>query len=233
MLRFLLALGIGLPIFASLFIRGGLKERDIARASAQAPETIALDKLIARGPEGNANIVLTDYVPLKFHVVKRGRRGRWDGAWVPVVPKDAAPADGGSPRAVKAVVYSDKGSTPEEIFQRLTRPQLPGMVSNRILTPDDSVKEQLQEQYPQTDFSTCVYIHEGREPASESKSALMIYGGSGAVLLGLASLGLALYVWRNDRAAGARGKRKGRSRDEDDEDDRPRKRRSRVRDEED
>ena len=231
MLRVLLTLGIGLPILGFLFARGGFKEQDIARASSQAPETISLDRLIARGPEGNANIVLTDYVPLNFHVVKRGKRGRWDGAWVPVVPRDAG--GGESPRAVKAVVYSDKGRSPEEIFQRLSDPRLPGMVSNRILTPDDDVKDKLRQQYPQTDFSTCVYIHEGREPASETKSALMIYGGIGAVVLGLGALGLAGLVWQRQRARGAgqaKGHRNRRPRDDEDEDDRPRKRRSRARD---
>jgi hypothetical protein len=228
MLRVLLTLGIGLPVLGFLFARAGFKEQDIAQASSQAPETISLSELTARGPDGNANIVLTDYVPLKYHVVKRGKRGRWDGAWVPVVPKDAPAADGASPRAVKAVVYSDKGSNPEEIFQRLSNPRLPGMVSNRILIPDDGVKEQLQQQYPQTDFSTCVYIHEGREPASEQTSMLLICGGIAAVLIGIGSLGRALLVWRKNATREARRKRRRSRDDEDDEEvDRPRRRASR------
>lgn len=237
MLRVLLTIGIGLPILGGLFAWYGFKERDIARASSEAPETISLSKLVARGPEGNANVILTDYVPLRYHVVKRGKRGRWDGAWVPVVPKDAGPPDGGSPKAVKALVFSDKGSNPEEVYQRLTNPQLPGLVTNRIMTPSDGVKEQFQEQYPQTDFSTCLFIHEGREPASEAKSALMIYGGIAAVVIGLGSLGLALFLWRKRKAEEARPskrRKKGRFADEEeDEDDRPRKRRASARDDED
>jgi hypothetical protein len=169
MLRFLLAIGIGLPIFGGLTAWYGFKERDIAQASSQTPETISLSKLIARGPEGNANIILTDYTAIRPHVVQRGRRGRYSGTWVPIVPKDAAGpgGEGATPKTVKAFVFSDKGRDPDAVYQRLSNPQLAGMVTNKIMTPNSGAEDELKELYPQTDFSTCIYIHEGREPASE------------------------------------------------------------------
>jgi hypothetical protein len=225
MVRFLLALGIGLPILGGLFTWYGFKERGIAQESSQTPETIPLSKLIARGPEGNANIILTDYAAIRPYVIQRGRRGRYSGTWVPVVPKDAAQPDapGGAPKAVKAFVYSTKGSDPEEVYRRLSNPHLPGMVSNKIMTPNSAAEDELQELFPQTDFSTCIYIHEGREVSSEEKSMLMIFGGIVAVLIGIACLGLCLLLWRKNAAKAQ--KKKGRFRDEYEDEDRPRKRR--------
>lgn len=233
LLRVLLTIGIGGPVFGGLFAWYGLKERDVAQASSQAPETMSLSQLIARGPDGNANVIVTDFVMIRDHSVERGRRGRWSGAWVPIVPKDAGPA-GGSPRALKALVFCDGSSSPDGVYQRVSTPQLAGLVINRIKTPKDSVKDHFQEAYPQTDFSTCIFIQEGREPTSATTAALMIFGGLAAVVIGLACLGLALVVWRKKKAEEARQKkerRKRRSRGEDDdEDDRPRKRRSVERD---
>jgi hypothetical protein len=226
MLRFLLAIGIGLPIFGGLAAWYGFKEKDIAQASSQTPETISLSKLIARGPEGNANIILTDYTAIRPHVVQRGRRGRYSGSWVPIVPKDAAGpgGEGATPKGVKAFVFSDKGRDPEAVYQRLSNPQLAGMVTNKIMTPNSGAEDELKELYPQTDFATCIFIHEGREPASEEKSAFMIYGGFLMILIGIGALGLCLFLWRKSAAEDARRKKR-RDDDDDDEDYRPRKRR--------
>lgn len=226
MLRFLLTIGIGLPVLGGLFIWYGFKERDIARASSATPESISLSKLIARGPEGNANIILTDYVAIHPHVVQRGRRGSYSGTWVPVVPKDAPAAEAGG-AVPKVFVFSDKVRNPDGAYQQLSNPQLPGMVSNTIMTPNSGAMSDLEEQFPRTDFSTCIFIHEGREPASEEKFALMIIGGIVAILIGISSLVLALLLWKKRKAEAARQKWDRKSRRSSDEDDeyRPRKRR--------
>jgi hypothetical protein len=235
MFRLLLALGIGLPIFGGMFAWYGFKERDIAEGSSATPDTLTLSQLIARGPDGNANVVVTDFVALRPHVVHRGKRGRWSGAWVAVAPKDDVPP-GGAPKAVKAFVFSG-ARDPDEVYRRLSNAQLGGMVSNKIMTPNDSEQGELRGLFPQTDFSNCVYIHEGREPASEEKSALMIFGGLGAAAIGLGALVLALIVWRKGRSEESRRKQRLtrgplRGDEDDDDDDRPRKRRP-VEDDED
>jgi hypothetical protein len=238
MLRALLTFGIGGVVFGALFVSYGFKERDVAASSTQAPETIALKDLIARGPEGNANIILTDYALCDNLVIEK-KGSLWQGVWVPVVPKDAAGPDGrgGSPAAFQAVIYSTRVRNEGQVSERLAQPQLPGLVVNKLRSLDGKQKKLLQDSYPQTDFSTCLIIHEGREPSSETKSALLIYGGIGAVAVGLGLLGLALVVWRK-RAAEGTARRPGRGkglypRGEDGEDDRPRKRRTSARDDED
>jgi hypothetical protein len=156
---------------------------------------------------------------------------------VPIVPKDAAGPDGkgGSPAAFKAVIFTSKVRNDGDLYQRLSQPQLPGLVTNKIMSLDGKQKRLLQESYPQTDFSTCLIIHDGREPASEEKSALMIYGGGAAVVIGLGLLALALLAWRRSAAETARRTKSRKSGplrgDEDDDEPRPRKRRVVVDDE--
>jgi|GEM_PF-4881103 len=233
MVRFLLALGIGLPIFGSVFVWKGLQERDVARDWSATPETMPVSKLIARGPEGNANVILTDYVAIKPYVIQRGRRNSYSGTWVPIVPKDATQPNGpgGPPKAVKVFVYSTKVRDPDEVYQRLSSPQLPVMVSNKMVTPNSGAMDELEENFPQTDFSTCIFVYEGREPASETTSMLVIGGGIAAVLIGIACLGLCLLLWRKNAAKAQ--EKKGRFRDEYDDEDRPRKRRYLPQDERD
>jgi hypothetical protein len=104
MLRVLLTIGIGGPVLGGLFAWYGFKEREIAKESSPTPETMTLSQLIARGPNGNANVIVTDFVVVRDHAVERGRKGRVSGTWVPIAPKDADPAAGESPRALKALV---------------------------------------------------------------------------------------------------------------------------------
>ena len=235
MLRVLLTIGIGGPVLGALFAWYGFKERAVAQESSPTPETMTLSQLIARGPNGNANVVVTDFVMVPDHAVERGRRSRVTGTWVPIVPRDAGLA-GGSPRALKALVYCDGSGGPEDAYARASGPRLAGLVINKIKTPKDSVEEHFQKSYPQTDFSTCIYIQEGREPTSETTATLMIFGGIGAAVIGLGALVLALFVWQKNKAKEAlqkKSRKKGRFRDEEEDDDRPRKRRSAAKDDED
>jgi hypothetical protein len=231
MLRFVIVAGLVLTSVGVMSVVVGRKEKGLAAESSATPETITLKNLIARGADGNPNIVLTDFVPCDNYVVEEERR-RWKGAWVPVVPKDQATADGrgGSPTAFKAVVFSNKSRNENDVRQRLLQAQLPGLVTNKIMSLDGKQKRLLQESYPQTDFSTCLIIHEGREPASDEKVAIMTYGGIGAAVVGLGLLGLALLLWRKSAAEEAhrtKRRKKGplRGDEDDDEDEKPRKRR--------
>ncbi|MBV9123450.1 MAG: hypothetical protein JO112_08845, partial [Planctomycetes bacterium] len=78
-----------LVVFGVMSVVGGFKERGVAEASSKEPEEISLKDLIARGPEGNPNIILKDFV-LRKNYVYQTRNGSWDGAWVPVAPRSAA-----------------------------------------------------------------------------------------------------------------------------------------------
>src|SRR5262245_25502328 len=196
MLRVLLAIGIGGPIFGGLFVWQGLKEQAVAKESSATPEKMTLSQLIARGANGNANVQVTDFVLVPDHAIERGRKGRVSGTWIPIVPREAGPA-AGVPRGLKVLVYSSGSSSPEGIYERAAGPHLTGLVINKIKTPNSSVEDHFKASFPQTDFSTCIYIEEGREP-SAGLASLMTYGGIAFIVIGLGSLVLALFVWQKN-----------------------------------
>jgi hypothetical protein len=215
----------------------GFQEKGLAKASSDAPETMSLEKLIARGPSGNPNVILTDFTTCDNFIYEK-KKGRWTGAWVPVVPRAGGGPKGGSPAAFKAIVYSSQARSEDELYRRCDQAQLRGMVINTIRSLDSTEKRLLSESYPQTDFSTCIIFQEGREPASDEKVAFFIFGGGTGALIGLGLLVLALFLWRKHSAEEARlkkSRKKGplRGDEDDDEDDRPRKRRIASDDEDD
>src|SRR5262245_45933377 len=83
----------------------GYQEKGLAKASSAAPETMSLEKLIARGPAGNPNVILTDFSTCENFVIEK-KKGRWQAVWLPIVPKTGPGATGGSPTSFKAIIYS-------------------------------------------------------------------------------------------------------------------------------
>ncbi|HEX3146666.1 MAG TPA: hypothetical protein VHR66_01105 [Gemmataceae bacterium] len=232
MLRIITFVGIFGVFMGGMMVWFGFKEKDIASASTQAPETITLKNLLARGIDGNANIVLTEFVPCDNYVYE-SKGSVWKSAFVPVVPKDQADpgGHGGSPSAVKAIIFSTKARNENDLYSRVSQQQLAGLIVNKIRPLESKEKKLLLDSYPQSDFSTCVIIQEGREPASEEKTALMIYGGIAGIVIGLGAFGLALFVWRRQaaeqvrRAKRSKGPLRG---DADDDDDEPAPRKRRI-----
>src|SRR5262245_35967076 len=96
-----LVIGAFLVIMGALFSFYGFKERGLAAASTKEPEEISLKNLIARGPDGNPNILLKDHVLCDNLVIQeRAGSGVWTSVWVPIVPReDVAPGqvNGGRP----------------------------------------------------------------------------------------------------------------------------------------
>jgi hypothetical protein len=194
---------ICMVVGAGLFAHGCREER-LAGASSRVPETIALEKLIARGPDGNPNIVLTNYRICPNFVYERrtvgGQMvGDWTKVWVPIVADkaDANPlvalfggrAAGGD--NVQAIICSTHVSNEQELTQRLGKSQLRGMVTNRISSLNSKEKELLRNKYPSTNFDSCLIIEDGREPSSSDSIAA--YNGGGALLF---LLGIGLIVKR-------------------------------------
>jgi hypothetical protein len=112
------------------FVYGGIKGKRLADASSQQPETISLKNLVARGPEGNPNIILTDYqlcdnfVYAANKVVGIQEVGSWTKVWVPIVPRTAALARlfGGAQPAkdIQALIYSTHVGNQAELHKLAT-----------------------------------------------------------------------------------------------------------------
>jgi hypothetical protein len=187
----LLVVGAGLGVFTYL-------EGNLAFRSSAEPEEITLKQLIARGPDGNGHILLTDFVPCDnfVHEFEEKNKDRWTSVWIPVIPaEDANPADKGPPKAsnVQALIFSIQIHNLEDIRSRLGKPKVQALVTNRIKSLDSKSRSLLQKEYPGTDFDKCLIIQEGRTPFSRSIVYLM---GGGALVAFLADGGLLLGAWR-------------------------------------
>jgi hypothetical protein len=224
---------IGLAVVGiGLLLWGGM-EWNLGRGASSKPERITLKQLIARGPEGNPNIILTDF-ELGDNFVYETKNGAWTGVYVPAFPADELkPAGPGQPpAAIKAVIFSLHVHSEAEINSVLAKRELPALVTNRIRSLGTEEKNLLQQHYGAgIDVNKCLLIQEGRTPMSGAVLALIFGGG----LLALAgAVGLAVTGFVGGRQGGSSGGRRKRRRDdeEDEEDEEERPRRRRRRDEE-
>jgi hypothetical protein len=182
----LLVMGGGLLV-------AGFKEVTLLNASSRNPETISLAKLADRGPQGNPNIILTDF-RLCNNFVQQTRthwgqkEERWDSVWVPIVPRDEGLrrlfGAGAAGRNVQAIIFSKHVGSKAELA-KLAVPQLRGMVINAIASLGADQLKLLQQAYPGIDFERCMIIEDGHEPASAALLSLYLGVGGLLALLGV------------------------------------------------
>jgi hypothetical protein len=203
-------------IGVALLVWGGIEWR-LGRGASSTPERISLAKLIARGPEGNPNIILTDF-ELGEHIVYLSKSGSWTGVYVPAIPAGQGKAGPGEPAAsIKAVIFSRNVHSQPEIGPMLGKHELPALVTNRIRSLDSEEANLLRQSYgANIDVDHCLIIQEGRTPMSGALLALIIGGG---VLLLLGAVGVAVAGIMDD------WRRTGPQRKTRRDDDRPRRRR--------
>jgi hypothetical protein len=210
----------------------GFMEQGVAAKASKVPEEITLKNLIARGPDGNPNILLTDFQLCENYVYKT-KNGIWQSAWVPAVPRDGL-GQGGRPNVIQALIFTINARDPNSLYQLCGQPKLRALVINKIVSLGGEEKRLLEQSYPGTDFGRCLIIQEGREPAGPVKLLLMVGGGSVVALAGIGLVGFGIVKWRQEQSPRRRprGSRYEEDEDEDEEDEeRPRRRRARREDE--
>src|SRR5262249_54516193 len=118
-------LGLALAVVGGGLIAWGVMEWWLGRGASATPERISLKALIARGPQGNPNIILTDFELCDNYVVEK-KNGAWHGVYVPVVPAGEGVREGGParPSNVKAVLFSLNVHNDAEITNLLGKREL-------------------------------------------------------------------------------------------------------------
>jgi hypothetical protein len=241
-------LGVALLVIGGGLTVWGFIEWRLGRGASSTPQRMTLKELIARGPEGNPNIILTDF-ELCENYVYQSENGRWKGVYVPVVPQGEGPQSGGPPRptsGVKAILFSINVRSEAEIPAVMGKRELPALVTNSITSLGAEETRLLQQSYGGLDPKKVLIIQEGRKLMSGALVALIFAGGGLLVLGGIGVIALSIVRGRQDTSDPPKRRRprdeedeerprKRRRRDEEDEDedDRPRKRRSRENEDED
>lgn len=165
-----------------------------SRSSAE-PETVSLATAIARGPSGNANLIVTDFAICQAFVgATRGTVMAVDqGGWyalAPTTPGMVGPPDCAT-APVRAMVKTTRGA---DVARALLRPPLAVQLGGARLS--EEVIAQLRTIYPQThDWSSVLVLQDGALPGRGRVIGLLV--ASVACLLGGAALGwLAFKRWR-------------------------------------
>jgi hypothetical protein len=216
-----LYLGVFLLFAGIVLVVVGFLEKGLSAAASKEPEEIALKDLITRGPEGNPNILLKDF-DLCENYVYRTKNGLWEAAWVPAVPSDVMGAGrGGKPTIVQALIFTINARDPSGLYQLCGQARLRALVTNKITSLGSEERALLEQSYPGTDFSRCLIIQEGREPAGPMKLVFMVGGGS---LLALAGLGLLVFDFLPQKAEQAGHRRRKQEMEVDEQEDGPRPR---------
>jgi hypothetical protein len=232
-MRWRLVLGLG--VVGVGLIVWGVMEWYLGRGSSAKPERISLKQLIARGPEGNPNIILTDF-ELGDNFVYKTENNVWKEVYVPAFPTGEANRGGapGRPAApIKAIIFSINVHSEIEINTMLAKPEMPALVTNRIKSLGSEEKRLLQNQYGAgIDVNNCLIIQEGRKPFSGWLLAL-IFGGGVLLLVGAVGVAVSGFMGSRQESAPRPRRKRRREEEEDEEDERPRKKRRRVEEDED
>lgn len=179
--------GIVLLVVGGFLSYMAYQEWNLGRDATGEPVEIKLKDLIARGPEGNPHVILTDYVTCANIIYEtKGSSKSWTQVWVPIVAADDIAVVPGKDITVdrfQAILSSKSVRNLGEIDAVLDKPKLKALVTNKIMSLGDKEQKLLKQNYPGTDFTRCLIIQEGREPASPIK-LLLLGGGAGLCLLG-------------------------------------------------
>ncbi len=143
----------------------GVHEYLLSARSSREPEEISLRDLIARGPEGNPNIILKDFSIFEGYIYEKKRlSGKWTKVWIPIIPTDDDENASGKPAAIRAFVFSKHVGSEEEVHQWFDRSQLRCMVNPDAPKPGIIGSVLIKRSYPGTDPNKCIILEEGKEP---------------------------------------------------------------------
>ena len=149
-----------------------------ARPPPTTPEDLTLEALIARGPDGNPNVRVSDFMLGDNFVYFTDDSGyRWTSVLIPAVPKTMGEQS--------AHVLNPQGHRQEHARRHRRRAggrcaaarKMQGLVINRIEELGTEEKDMLLQDYPGMDFNKCLILEEGRQPSEFAKVFLMSGGG--------------------------------------------------------
>ena len=197
-----LTFGLGAMFIGGMLGFFGMREKWVADTASATPEEITLRALIARGSEGNPNIILTDFALGQNYVYKH-KNNIWESGWVPAVPVEDVPQgkmDPGKIQAVKAVIFSINARSEADLYNRCGQPKLKALVVNNLTSLGTAEKNLLRQSYPHSDIDNCLIIQEGRNPAGTLFLVCFLGGGAALMAGGFGAAIFGFLKWRQDKA---------------------------------
>ena len=185
-----LRLGIAGLVLGGMLLFAGFREWQLGSAASAKPEDLTLEQLIARGPDGNPNVCVRDFVLGDNFAYFTSDSGTfWTRVLVPAVPNTMG-EQSAHVLIPRVIVKSTHVANEDQLDALHARTQLQGLVVNRIEALGQDERDLLVQDYPGIDFDKCIILEEGRETSNGAMLFLMAGGGL-ALLLG--GGGLLLY----------------------------------------
>ena len=179
-----LRLGVAGLVLGGMLLFAGLREWQLGSAASDQPEDVTLEALIARGPDGNPHVRVSDFVLGDNYVYFTDDTGTyWTSVLVPAVPNKMG--DQAAHVLIPQVIVKSTHASDEDHLNTLrARTRLQGLVVNRIEALGSEEREILAKDYPGIDFDKCIILEEGRQPSSGGMVFLMGGGGLALVVVG-------------------------------------------------
>jgi hypothetical protein len=178
---FRLRLGIVVLVLGCTLLFYGFKEWRLGAVASTTPEDLTLEALIARGPDGNPNVRVSDFMLGDNYVYFTDDSGfRWTNVLIPAMPKTMG-EQSAHVLNPQVIVKTAHAASEDDVDTLRSRTKMQGLVINRIEELGSEEKDMLRQDYPGLEFNKCLILEEGRQPSEFTKIFLM--GGGGLALL--------------------------------------------------
>jgi hypothetical protein len=177
-------LGFGSSFAGCLFFLVGLIQEIEWCSVAEEPTEIRLADLLARWPQGNHHVVLTDFVcGTPLYITKESSDP--PTVWLPVYPTEEVGRGGlGWPRKARMLIsFSGPEDQQDEMERQCQRARVQGLVLGSADLGSVG-RKLIAKQSPDTDFSACLKLEVGRRPPNRSILFWYIVGGAVTAPLG-------------------------------------------------
>ncbi len=179
-----LRLGIAGLVLGGMLLFAGYHEWQLGSGASSQPQELTLQQLIDRGPDGNANVRVSDFtLGDNFAYFSDHSDVYWTRVLIPAVPNTMG-EQAAHVLIPKVIVKSTHVHDDNEMDAIHERTQLQGLVINRIESLSKDERGILAQDYPGIDFDHCIILEEGRTPSNGSMLFLMGGGGLALLLVG-------------------------------------------------
>ncbi|HEY1186107.1 MAG TPA: hypothetical protein VGE74_00560 [Gemmata sp.] len=167
-MRAFAAVGAILVLIGLLGYGLSISDRRRTEGMGTEPERLTLQTLLARGTQGQRNVVVTDFAPCENYVIVKlvtkeyGREigSKVERCFVPLAPRASGPSGyvDTRPSQIRIAVNCPFGGGGEDTVARCREPELLCLVEGYASALDLGTRQVLAQQYPGTDFDKCLVV---------------------------------------------------------------------------
>jgi hypothetical protein len=167
-----------------MLLLGSWEQYGTARGTRPEPQVIPLRDLMRDGYGDNRHVKITGCA-LGPRYVYLEKDWRWQEVWIPLFPVDDGPGNGmPGGQNLWVLVRSTRPQRQQDLQLLLQDASVQGVLVRGASGVGVYEKVELQELYPQLDWSRCLLLNEGRVPMRESTTVGLLVASVSVLGLG-------------------------------------------------